>query len=204
MNGPQRSRRAKIKAEAMVEITDEAAVIGAALADMERGEFTVDGEHDARQAEIKSDAVAAVGWLVNPLGLLPDVPGAHVVRAEYKTVGVDEAGSERSAAPDFVALFLVCRCGEDSCDACSGYQLAPRTAAVLWTVAQILADQGYDDVTQHGDEPAGDDNAWTLFGRVPEGHVAPGRGVAQTGCPRIRRPDGGPLGRPLAAPAVSR
>lgn len=167
MNGPQRSRRAKIKAEAIVEITDEAAVIEAALADMERGEFTLNGERKAHQAEVKSDAVAAVGWLVDPFGLLPDVPGAQVVRAEDRTVEVDEAGLERSADPDFVALFPVCHCGEDSCDACSGYQLTARTAAVLWTMAQILADQGYGDVTQHGDEPAGDDNAWTLFGRYP-------------------------------------
>jgi hypothetical protein len=156
MNLPQRSRRAKIKAEAIVEITDEAAVIEAALADMARGEFTVDGERKPHQAEIKSDAVAAVRWLVDPFGLLPDVLGAHVVRAEDRTVEVDEAGLERSADPDFVALFPVCQCGEDSCDACSGYQLTARTAAVLWTVAQILADQGY-----------GDDNAWTLFGRYP-------------------------------------
>jgi hypothetical protein len=166
-SGPQRSRRAKIQAEAIVEITDEAALIEAALASIEGAEFSGGGEREAYQAEIKSDAVAAVGWLVDPFGLLPDIPSARVVGGEDQTVEVDEVGRERSAEPDFVALFPVCRCGGDSCDACGGYQLTPRTAAVLWTVAQILADQGYDDVTQHGDEPAVGDNAWALFSRYP-------------------------------------
>jgi hypothetical protein len=31
----------------------------------------------------------------------------------------------------------------------------------------VLADQGYDDVTQHGDGPAVDDDAWALFDRYP-------------------------------------
>src|SRR5215468_1102013 len=113
-SGPQRSRRGKIKAETIVEITDEAAVIEAALADMERAEFSGGGgEREAHQAEIKSDAVAAVGWLVDPFRLLPDIPGAEVVGGECLTVEVDEAGREPYADPDFVALFPVCRCGGD-------------------------------------------------------------------------------------------
>ncbi len=130
-------------------------------------EFSRRGEREAEQAEIKSDAVAAVGWLVDSFALLPDVPGAQVVSCTDRVTEVDEAGVELSADPDFVALFPVCRCGRDSCDACGGHQLTPRTAAVLWTVAQILADQGFDDIVAHGDEPAVDDDDWALFGRYP-------------------------------------
>jgi len=166
-SGPERRRRAKITVEAIVEITDEAAVIEAALASIESAEFSHDGEREAHQAEIKTDAVAAVGWLADPFGLIPGVPGAEVVSSDDQTVEVDEVGAERSADPDFVALFPVCRCEGESCQACSGYQLTPRTAAVLWAVAEILADQGYDDVTQYGDEPVVDDEAWALFGRYP-------------------------------------
>ena len=126
--GPERRRRAKITVEAIVEITDEAAVIEAALASIESAEFSHDGEREAHQAEIKTDAVAAVGWLADPFGLIPGVPGAEVVSSEDQTVEVDEVGSERSADPDFVALFPVCRCEGESCQACSGYQLTPRTA----------------------------------------------------------------------------
>jgi hypothetical protein len=67
-SGPERRRRAKIKAEAIVEITDEAAVIEAALASVASAEFSHDGEREAHQAEIKTDAVAAVGWLANRSG----------------------------------------------------------------------------------------------------------------------------------------
>jgi hypothetical protein len=168
--GPaRRSRRAKVKAEAIVEITDETAVIAAALESLDDVEFNDAGEHDAQQARIKGDAVAAVEWLVDLFGLLPDVPGAAVIGGTDQTVEVDEAGLEHSADPDFAALFAVCRCGRDSCRACSGYQLTPRSAAVLWAVSQILADQGYDDVTEHGDEPVVDADAsdWALFGRYP-------------------------------------
>jgi hypothetical protein len=160
-------RRAKIKAEAIVEITDEAAVIEAALADMERGEFTDDEERLARQAEIRSDPVAAVGWLADPLALLPDVPGAQAVRGADQTVEVDEAGVETSDQPDFLKLFPTCQCGRESCDDCSGFQLTPRTALVLWAVAQILADQAFDDVIEHGDSPVFDDEDWALFGTYP-------------------------------------
>lgn len=39
----------------------------------------------------------------------------------------------------------------------------------MWAVAQILADQGYDDVAEFGDEPTidDDDNEWALFTRYP-------------------------------------
>jgi hypothetical protein len=151
----------------IIEITDGAALTKAALAHMDGAEFSTDAEREAIRAEISSDAVAAVGWLVEASAMFPDVPGAHVVYTEDKTVEVDEAGLERSTAPDFAALFPICRCGNESCDACGGLQLTPRTAAVLWTMAQILADHGYDDVTRNGDAPVVDDSEWILFDRYP-------------------------------------
>ena len=167
-SGPARSRRVKIKATAIVEITDERAVIDEAMTSLAAADFTGgEDERETRRAEIKGDSIAAVGWLVDPFGLLADIPGAQVVGSEDQVVEIDEAGREHLALPDFAALFPLCRCGRDSCDACTGYQLTPRTAAVLWTVAQVLADQGYDDVVHHGDEPAADDDLWALFNRYP-------------------------------------
>jgi len=168
-SGPRRCRRAKVKAEAIVEITDEAAVIAAALESLDDVEFSDAGERESQRSKIESDAVAAVEWLVDLFGLLPDVPGAEVAGGTDQTVEIDEAGLEPTVDPDFATLFPVCRCGRDSCAACSGYQLTPRTAAALWTTAQILADQGYDDVTEHGDEPVvhDDGSEWALFVRYP-------------------------------------
>ena len=69
--------------------------------------------------------------------------------------------------PDFAALFTVCRCNNASCSACAGFQLTPRTAAVLWSVARILADHGYDDVEDHGSDLLPERTGWYLFDRYP-------------------------------------
>lgn len=37
-------------------------------------------------------------------------------------------------------------CGLESCSKCGGWQITPRTAAALWSAAQVLSDHGYDDV----------------------------------------------------------
>src|SRR5205814_5262047 len=130
ISGPERHRRAKIKVEAIVEITDEAAVIEAALASIESAEFSQDGEREAHQAEIKTDAVAAVGWLADPFGLIPGVPGAEVVSSEDQTVEVDEVGGRAVCCPGFRGVVPGLSVRGESCQACSGYQLTPRTAAV--------------------------------------------------------------------------
>src|SRR5260370_23052045 len=83
-----------------------------------------------------------------------------------------------SQIPDFAALFTVCRCGKASCSACAGFQLTPRTAAVLWSVAQPLADPGYDDVGEHGSDLLPDATRLYLFHRYPRptrSHAPPPR-----------------------------
>lgn len=72
-----------------------------------------------------------------------------------------------SQVPDFAALFTVCRCRKASCTACAGFQMTPRTVAVLWSVAQVLADYGYDDVEKHGSDPLPERTGWSLFDRYP-------------------------------------
>jgi hypothetical protein len=69
--------------------------------------------------------------------------------------------------PDFAALFTVCRCGKASCSTCAGFQLTPRTAAVLWSVAQVLADHGYDDIEEQGSGLLPERTEWYLFDRYP-------------------------------------
>ena len=49
----------------------------------------------------------------------------------------------------------------------AGFQMTPRTAAVLWSVAQILADHSYDDVEEHGSDLLPDRAEWYLFDRYP-------------------------------------
>jgi len=93
------------------------------------------------------------------------VPFAAIdVILDSMQIGDQTADSEM---PDFAALFDVCSCGRESCSACSGFQLTPRTAAVLWSMAQILADQAYDDIEEHGSDVIRSRNDWSLFVRYP-------------------------------------
>lgn len=69
--------------------------------------------------------------------------------------------------PDFGALFPLCRCGSESCDRCSTFQLTPRTAATLWFAALVMSEQAFDDIDDHGDAPVTDPGQWAVFGDYP-------------------------------------
>ncbi len=174
--------RVAVTAYLTVEITDEEAVLRSALDDIERSHFDSDGDRAAAQAEVRSDPTAALSWLLDPAGVAEGIPGVRVLDSHGLEVAgadgddsdaqEDEDGDEFELgvfgeAPDFAELFSVCTCGRDSCDRCGGFQLTPRTAAVLWTVAQLLADHGYNDVIEHGDDPVADEEMWELFGSFP-------------------------------------
>jgi hypothetical protein len=170
-----RSRRVKVTVEAIIDITDENALEQAAIADIEATQFSVAADSElsvaqVRQEEqdhIRGDAVAAVQWFVDAGGVIDDRAGIEFVEATESVVEVDELGVPLSAWPQFAALFPLCACGADTCDQCSGFQMTPRTAAALWTAAGVLADQAYDDVLEHGDEPVDDTRAWSVFDEFP-------------------------------------
>ena len=166
-------RRVKVTVEAIVEITDEAALEQAVFAAIDATEFHTDESttpeqvRAAEREEVRGNAVAAVGWIADPFGVMPDVAGIEVGEGSTSVTELDKHGSPKISAPDFAALFPVCRCGKESCDSCGGFQLSPRTAAALWSIGQILADQAYDDVEEHGDAPVHDRGDWDLFDRYP-------------------------------------
>jgi hypothetical protein len=120
---------------------------------------------------------------------LPAVPGADVVNeesigevlvasrgdelAEWSTDSVianfgtgwraRRADAEpQPARPDFVALFPV---GDDK----ESWYLTPRTADSLHSALCMLADEIYDDVEEHGDEPitSRDGEQWMALDRLP-------------------------------------
>jgi hypothetical protein len=169
----QGQRRVKVSAEVIVEITDEAALEQAVLEELAVTQFSVGpGESlaDIRteaQQDVKGDPAGAVSWIANADDMIPDIPGAEVVGSSQTVAEVDQVGRELEPGPDFAQLFPLCRCGKDDCEASSGFQVTPRTAAVLWTVAQLLADHAYDDVHLYGDEPLVDEDGWMIFGEYP-------------------------------------
>ena len=76
-----------------------------------------------------------------------------------------------SPRPDFAALFPAreCNCGREDCEICQGLQLTPRTADLLHTALEIMADQAFDDIEEHGSEPVERDDRgdWLFFDRLP-------------------------------------
>jgi len=76
-----------------------------------------------------------------------------------------------SPRPDFAALFPVreCDCGREDCEICVGWQFTPRTADLLHTALQIIADEAFDDIEEHGSEPVERENGgdWLFFDRLP-------------------------------------
>jgi hypothetical protein len=167
-------RRFMITAEVLVEVTDAATLRRKALERVAEAGFVADDDRNAehvRAAEhdnVQADVAAALDWVVDADAIVEDAAGAEVVGS---TVSVDDQGAVDPGAegmPDFAALFPVCHCGSDDCDDCSGFQMTPRSAAILWAVAQLHADFAYDDVQQFGDTPVSEKNdGWTAFADYP-------------------------------------
>lgn len=166
-------RQFTISAEVTVEITDATRLRRAALRQLDTAQFvpeadrTADEIQAAARAEVEEDATAALDWITDADAVLVTGDGLEIVSSSH-SIGVagrdDEEGEDH---PDFAALFPLCHCDADDCDACSGFQLTPRAAAALWAVAQIHADFAYDDVHQHGDDPVTEDDGWAAFNEYP-------------------------------------
>lgn len=94
----------------------------------------------------------------------PLCPGVSLI---YLTPMKDGGSGEAVPLPDFVELFPVCSCAKPDCEDCQGWQFTPRTAAALWFATQVCADQAYDDVVQHGDDPVRGPDEWSVFAAYP-------------------------------------
>ncbi|MEV6637760.1 hypothetical protein AB0M54_44225 [Actinoplanes sp. NPDC051470] len=157
-----------------VEVADAAVLQEAALSRVAEGTFVANGDRGpdevlaAEREDVRGDTAAALSWVTDAdavveTGVGVEVVGSHLSIAE----GDGGAGGDSSGHPDFGRLFPVCRCAVDDCEACSGFQVSPRTAAVLWSVTQLHADFAYDDVTQYGDARVFEDGGWVAFADYP-------------------------------------
>ncbi|MDT8912104.1 hypothetical protein [Amycolatopsis sp. PS_44_ISF1] len=107
-------------------------------------------------------------WFIDAGGVIDERAGIAFVEATESVVEIDELGVPLAAWPQFAAVIPLCTCGADDCNQCSGFQITPRTAAALWTAAGVLADQAYDDVLEHGDEPVDNTGARLVFDEFPQ------------------------------------
>jgi hypothetical protein len=128
-----------------------------------------DGWEPDNDTEDPHDLLDAAMWLADQT---PNLPGADVIRAEadgaYVTAAAadldDPAGPDGSGAtlPNFATLFPI----DHSEDA--EWQLTPRTADALHSALCTLADEAYDDIEEHGDQPVQPgDSDWSVFDRLP-------------------------------------
>jgi hypothetical protein len=161
-------RRVKITVEVELDIVDQEALENKALADIDATEFTGgDTEKNQERSRVLGHSAAAVEWLLNPFKLTDGLAGAEAADACHFAIDLDATTIPAGAIPDFTTLFPTCRCGKDSCDSCSRFQLTPRTAYTLWSIAQLRSDAAYDDIERHGDEPMQLTGDWAAFDEYP-------------------------------------
>lgn len=157
--------------DAVVTVVDAEALTAAAERVIDEVEFSDPssdvGSGEQANAAVRGSLVDGVLWAIDVAGAIIGVPGVELEETSAEAVELDEDGLPAGAEPDFVELFPLCRCGRSSCDDCEGWQLTPRTAAALWSAAQILADHAYDDVENHGDDPVDLEQGWILFDQLP-------------------------------------
>ncbi|WP_051766527.1 hypothetical protein [Saccharothrix syringae] len=167
-------RRLKVTAEVLIEVTDPAALEPAALRRIDQADYCLDDtgqtleqvRADEREV-VRGDVEAALLEVVDPF-LMVEVDGVEVSGSECQVAEVDEHDRPIPSWPDFASLFAVCGCGTADCGDCASDYVTPRTAAVLWGMAGLLADHAYDDVTTHGDDPVDpDDGTWSVFDEFP-------------------------------------
>ncbi|MCP2342987.1 hypothetical protein [Actinomadura rupiterrae] len=165
-------------------VYDEKQLLSAARA---QGWFPLDVEE--REEDDPKDVVGAVMHLLSHLG----TPGTdNVTEQDIGQLLRPSAGDEVTdwspvpitanfsagwlarpappGRPDFTKLFPLkseCDCGVEDCDECGSWKLTPRTADVLQASLEILADQAFNDVQAHGDQPVSRQDEWSLFAELP-------------------------------------
>jgi hypothetical protein len=150
---------ARFDIEAVFRIENPGAVRNAALAAIDTWIFAtedvdeVNKATESARAAVRESLVEALHALVEPERMVNVVGSVELESSAIDIQLCDRNGRASASVPAFADLFALCRCGQASCPACSGWQLTPRTAAVLWSVCHVLADLAYGDVELYGDDP---------------------------------------------------
>ncbi|NEB73708.1 hypothetical protein G3I40_00370 [Streptomyces sp. SID14478] len=89
MSTDETSRFVRLKVELVLEVADAEALTGAALQRIAEDEVMPDEERGHAESAVQEDAAEAVAYLVDPLDLVGDVPGAELVQASWSSEQVD-------------------------------------------------------------------------------------------------------------------
>lgn len=156
----------RLSVELDVQVVDPEALLRAAEAVVMQSEFTGrDGgtpeQERQEHLDLLQDSLAeAVLWCSDELLMVENVPGVETgaSSASALQLGGDDAARWRGAQPPMAGLFPA---------EAEHAVLTPRSALALWAMLTTLADYGYDDVDEHGDDAVGSDGDWMLFDQYP-------------------------------------
>ncbi|MCX2928344.1 hypothetical protein [Streptomyces sp. NEAU-W12] len=89
MSTPETSRFVRLRVDLVLEVGDEDAVARAALARIaDDGDLSAEGQEPARGA-VTGDTAEALAHLVDPFGLVGDVPGVELQQASWSSEEID-------------------------------------------------------------------------------------------------------------------
>jgi hypothetical protein len=89
MSTPETSRFVRLRVDLVLQVDDEKAVTGAALARIaDDGDMTDDERLPARNT-VNEDAAEALAYLVDPFNLVGDVPGVELQQASWSSEQID-------------------------------------------------------------------------------------------------------------------
>ncbi|MDI3408033.1 hypothetical protein [Streptomyces cavernicola] len=89
MSTPETSRYVRLKVELVLDITESEALTGAALDRIGHDEFMPDEERAHAESAVREDAAEALAYLVDPFGLVGEVPGVELAQASWSSEPVD-------------------------------------------------------------------------------------------------------------------
>ncbi|MFF8815806.1 hypothetical protein [Streptomyces pactum] len=83
MDATETSRYVRIHVEVVLEVTDAGALTRTAVERIEADEFMLDEERDRAREAVRTDEAEALAYLVEPVDLVAEVPGAELAQASW-------------------------------------------------------------------------------------------------------------------------
>ncbi|MGY0069417.1 hypothetical protein ACWZEH_22040 [Streptomyces sp. QTS137] len=89
MSTPETSRFVRLRVDLVLEVGDEDAVARAALARIAEDDGLTAGEREPARGAVTGDTAEALAHLVDPFGLVGDVPGVELQQASWSSEEID-------------------------------------------------------------------------------------------------------------------
>jgi hypothetical protein len=83
------SRYVRLRVELVIEVDDSGALTGAALERIADDEFMPDAERTHAQSAVREDDAEALAYLVDPFGLVSEVPGIELAQASWSSEEIE-------------------------------------------------------------------------------------------------------------------